>query len=59
VAIDANKLPRDDPSRNDLSDNSEPLVLTLQDLNLRNVIEGEDGRLWMVDWDGQDIIRVV
>jgi thiamine kinase-like enzyme len=32
------------------STNSEPLVLTDQDPNLRNVIVGEDGRLWVVDW---------
>jgi len=50
VAMDFLKLPRDDPSRNDLFDNSEPLVLTHQDLNLRNIIVGEDGRLWIVDW---------
>ena len=50
MAMDAKKLPRDDPSRNDLFDNSEPLVLTHQGLNLRNVIVGEDGRLWIVDW---------
>ena len=50
MAMDAKNLPRDDPSRNDLFDNSEPLVLTHQDLNLRNVIVGEDGRLWIVDW---------
>ncbi|KAH9972523.1 kinase-like domain-containing protein [Russula compacta] len=50
MAMDAKKLPQDDPSRNDLFDNSEPLVLTHQDLNLRNVIVGEDGRLWIVDW---------
>ena len=50
MAMDANKLPQDDPSRNDLFDNSEPLVLTHQDLNLRNIIVGEDGRLWIVDW---------
>jgi len=50
MAMDARKLPRDDPSRNDLFDNSEPLVLTHQDLNLRNIIVGEDGRLWVVDW---------
>jgi aminoglycoside phosphotransferase len=50
MAMDAKKLPQDDPSRNDFFDNSEPLVLTHQDLNLRNVIVGEDGRLWVVDW---------
>ena len=50
MAMNCMKLPRDDPSRDDLFDNSEPLVLTHQDLNLRNVIVGEDGRLWIVDW---------
>ena len=50
MAMDCKKLPRDDPSRTDLFDNSEPLVLTHQDLNLRNVIVGEDGRLWVIDW---------
>jgi hypothetical protein len=50
MAMDAEKLPRDDPSRNDLFDDSEPLVLTHQDLNLRNIILGEDGRLWIIDW---------
>ena len=32
MAMNCKKLPRDDPSRNDLFDNSEPLVLTHQDL---------------------------
>jgi len=50
MAMNGKKLPRDDPSRNDLFDDSEPLVLTHQDLNLRNIIVGEDGRLWIVDW---------
>ncbi|EDR10784.1 uncharacterized protein LACBIDRAFT_293285 [Laccaria bicolor S238N-H82] len=50
MAMNAEKLPRDDPSRDDLFDNSEPLVLTHQDLNLRNIIVGEDGRLWIIDW---------
>ena len=31
-------------------DNSEPLVFTHQDLNPRNIILGDDGRLWIVDW---------
>jgi len=50
MALNCKKLPRDDPSRNDLFDDSEPLVLTHQDLNLRNIIVGEDGLLWIVDW---------
>ncbi|KIM44983.1 hypothetical protein M413DRAFT_51094, partial [Hebeloma cylindrosporum] len=31
-------------------DDSQPLVLTHQDLNPRNFIVGDDGRLWLVDW---------
>ena len=31
-------------------DDSAPLVLTHQDLNMRNFIVGDDGRLWVVDW---------
>ncbi|KAF8165475.1 kinase-like domain-containing protein [Crassisporium funariophilum] len=51
MAMDAKKLPRDDPSRNELFDNSEPLVLTHQNLNRRHVIVGEDGRLWIINWE--------
>ena len=61
AAMDANKLPRDDPSRKDLFDNSEPLVLTHQDLNTIPTFETSS---WakMVAFgspigDGQDIIR--
>ena len=50
MAMDVKGTPRDDASRNELFDNSEPLVLTHQDLNLRNIIVGEGGRLWIVDW---------
>ena len=31
-------------------DDSMPLVLTHQDLNMRNFIVGDDGRLWVLDW---------
>ncbi|KNZ77230.1 hypothetical protein J132_06225 [Termitomyces sp. J132] len=31
-------------------DDSMPLVLSHQDLNLCNIILGEDGRLWLIDW---------
>ncbi|KIM44979.1 hypothetical protein M413DRAFT_25370 [Hebeloma cylindrosporum] len=31
-------------------DDSQPLVLTHQDLNPRNFIVGDDGYLWLVDW---------
>jgi serine/threonine protein kinase len=30
---------------------SEKLVFTHQDLNLRNLLLGEDGRIWMIDFD--------
>ena len=31
-------------------DDSRPLVFTHQDLTMRNVILGSDGRVWLVDW---------
>ncbi|KAJ2962731.1 hypothetical protein NUW54_g14321 [Trametes sanguinea] len=31
-------------------DDSQPLVLTHGDLNLRNILVGEGGRLWLIDW---------
>ncbi|OJT13859.1 hypothetical protein TRAPUB_9579 [Trametes pubescens] len=31
-------------------DDSHPLVLTHGDLNMRNVLVGDDGRLWLIDW---------
>ncbi|KAF8875700.1 kinase-like domain-containing protein [Infundibulicybe gibba] len=31
-------------------DDSKPLVFTHQDLNMRNIIVGDDGRLWLIDW---------
>ncbi len=43
-------VPQDDPARKDLFDDSKPLVLTHQDLNLRNIVVGEGGRLWLIDW---------
>lgn len=35
-------------------DDSAPLVFTHQDLNMRNLIVGDDGRLWVIDfgWAG-------
>ncbi|KAI6046770.1 kinase-like domain-containing protein [Pisolithus marmoratus] len=50
MALDARGVPEDHPSRKTLFDDSEQLVLTHQDLNLRNIIVGKDGRLWIVDW---------
>ena len=49
-ALDAQGVLPGDPARRDLFDDSEPLVLTHQDLNLRNVVVGEGGCLWLVDW---------
>ncbi|KAH9971252.1 hypothetical protein BGW80DRAFT_1516824 [Lactifluus volemus] len=58
VATDANKLPRDGPSRNDLFDNSKPLVLTHQDLNLS---KSHRWKTWStfgsLTGNGQDIIH--
>ncbi|KAI6161930.1 hypothetical protein EDD17DRAFT_1777114 [Pisolithus thermaeus] len=50
MVLDAQGAPADHPSRKELFDDSQPLVLTHQDLNLRNIIMGEDGRLWIIGW---------
>ncbi|KAI6015906.1 kinase-like domain-containing protein [Pisolithus microcarpus] len=50
MGLDARRLPEDHPSRKKKFDDSEPMVLTHQDINLRNIILGDDGRLWLVDW---------
>ncbi|THH18700.1 hypothetical protein EW146_g2325 [Bondarzewia mesenterica] len=34
----------------ELFDDASPLVFTHQDLNMRNLLLGEDGRLWLIDW---------
>ncbi|KAG5634612.1 hypothetical protein H0H81_001381 [Sphagnurus paluster] len=31
-------------------DESAPFVMTHQDINMRNVMVGDDGRLWLIDW---------
>ncbi|KAI5994785.1 kinase-like domain-containing protein [Pisolithus albus] len=51
MGLDARRLPEDHPSRKKKFDDSEPMVLTHQDINLRNIILGDDGRLWLVDWE--------
>ncbi|KAJ3889568.1 kinase-like domain-containing protein [Lentinula edodes] len=38
------------PLRNELFDDTAPLVLTHSDINPRNLILGSEGRLWMIDW---------
>ena len=50
MALDANEVSIDHPSRRERFDDSSPLVLTHQDLNPRNIIVGEAGRLWLIDW---------
>ncbi|KAI6139140.1 hypothetical protein EDD17DRAFT_1770646 [Pisolithus thermaeus] len=50
MVLDAKGVPEDHPSRKKKFDDSGPLVLMHQDLNLRNVIPGDDGRLWIIDW---------
>ncbi|KAG6861015.1 hypothetical protein C0995_004868 [Termitomyces sp. Mi166 len=50
MSADNKKIPPEDPKRKERFDDTEPLVLTHQDLNLRNIMVGEDGRLWMIDW---------
>jgi thiamine kinase-like enzyme len=32
-------------------DDSQPLVLTHNDLNMRNIMVGHDGKLWIIDWE--------
>ena len=36
--------------RADPFDDTEPLVLTHQDISMQNVVVGDDGRLWLIDW---------
>ncbi|RDX45488.1 hypothetical protein OH76DRAFT_1457641 [Lentinus brumalis] len=49
--LDVRSVPQDDPARKDLFDDSEPLVLTHQDINLRNIVyvatqrQSEDARI--------------
>ncbi|CDO71458.1 hypothetical protein BN946_scf184909.g52 [Trametes cinnabarina] len=50
MSLDLHNVTKDRPARKDLFDDSEPLVLCLQDLNLRNITVGEGGRLWLIDW---------
>ncbi|KAG6808262.1 hypothetical protein H0H93_000344 [Arthromyces matolae] len=47
---DQKPIPLDDPKRKNPFDDSQPLVLTHQDLNLHNIILGEDGQVWIIDW---------
>jgi hypothetical protein len=42
--------PGNNARRFDDSCHSQPLVLTHNDLSMRNIIVGHDGKLWLVDW---------
>ena len=44
-----NEIPYADPDTEPFDD-SRPLVLAHQDLSMRNIILGRDGRIWLVDW---------
>ncbi|KAF5363641.1 hypothetical protein D9756_000918 [Leucocoprinus leucothites] len=44
------KTPQDDPAWKETFDSSEPLVNCHGDLVPRNMILGDDGWLWLVDW---------
>ncbi|TFK75591.1 kinase-like protein [Pluteus cervinus] len=50
VALDHYKIPENDPSRKRRFDDSGPLVFGHQDLTPANIIVGEDGLFWIVDW---------
>ncbi|KAG6831991.1 hypothetical protein H0H93_013612, partial [Arthromyces matolae] len=47
---DLSHIPSDSPFRHNSPDSSQPLVLTHNDLHLGNIILGDDGRLWIIDW---------
>ncbi|KAE9410749.1 hypothetical protein BT96DRAFT_237017 [Gymnopus androsaceus JB14] len=53
MGLDDNNVPYNDSSRTVRFDdlNSSPLVMTHQDLNPRNIIVSESGRIWIVDWE--------
>ena len=44
-------IPEGDPRRNQTFDDSEPLVLSHLDLNLRNIMIDPEGRVWIIDWE--------
>ena len=49
MGLDYSDVPEDHPWRREPFDDSSPLVLSHMDLNPRNIIVGEDGRLWLID----------
>jgi aminoglycoside phosphotransferase (APT) family kinase protein len=49
-ALEARKRSSRSVSHSGHFDDSVSLVLTHQDLNPRNLIVGDDGRLWVIDW---------
>ncbi|KAF5314280.1 hypothetical protein D9619_011843 [Psilocybe cf. subviscida] len=50
IGLNDREIPTDDPLRKELFDDTSPLVLSHMDLNPCNMILGEDGRLWIIDW---------
>ena len=50
MGLDNHDIPKEHPWRRVPFDNSLPLVFSHMDLNPRNIIEGEDGTLWLIDW---------
>ncbi|KAG6835097.1 hypothetical protein H0H93_004854 [Arthromyces matolae] len=50
VWADLKSLPDDSPLRRANLDFSRPMVLTHNDLHNENIILGDDGRVWIIDW---------
>ncbi|KAF8914375.1 hypothetical protein CPB84DRAFT_1957089 [Gymnopilus junonius] len=50
ITMDTSGVPEDHPKRKEQFDDSQPLVLTHLDLSPSNIILGNDGRLWLIDW---------
>ena len=49
--LDVNRQVRKTPTQPMTFDSSLPLVMTHLDLQPHNIIIGEDGRVWIIDWE--------